>query len=190
LLNNGDELHARSLHAAPALIPLKLLKHAKIIKEFLATQSAFDEIFGPNGAVNQLDAILATVGVPDCHYRFWSDELLDSLKLTAADFGRMVLGDVGGVLIAKPGINDEQQALLKKIQGCWLGVRMEHLQRCCRVGKPGVIVLAIGPMRAKVVLYTLLHRLVNHLIVDRSLARTLIRLMDDVERVGALAALK
>ena len=63
----------------------------------------------------------------------------------------------------------------------WTGVRLKHLQRIAqqaeRRKRPGVIVVSLGIDRAEIIAEAVRCGLINELIVDRSLADALARVL-------------
>src|SRR5262249_441522 len=88
----------------------------------------------------------------------------------------LVVGDLGSVLIPVPGRKQDQE--VKELNELRNGIQLKHLEaiaeRAARSqSSPGVVVVAIGKNKARV-LCELVHRgLINELIIDQDLAKAL-----------------
>lgn len=100
-------------------------------------------------------------------------------KLTQARLSALVAGDIGGVLIPKPGLDAAGRRDVDGLNAMWTGVKLKHLQRIAqqaeRRGRPGVIVVSLGDNRAEIIAEAVRCDLINELIVDRPLADALAR---------------
>lgn len=90
----------------------------------------------------------------------------------------LAVGNIGGVWIARNEISDEDKKRVAKINDRWLGAQYDHFRSCSLNAdllhhRPGVVVLAVEPDKAAIVLEAL--HLINVLIVSRQLADELAR---------------
>ncbi len=174
-----------SLTGVPALIPRRFSgSDADGIRKFVAQAGSFKEVFGkPAPLIDQVDSLITAVGSSKKPMGFIHDELLKAgslpkRKLTSAALGKLVVGDVGGVLFPRPGLDTRGRAEVEALNGMWTGATLPHFERiakqAARSARPGIIVVAMGGEdRAAIVAEAVRHGLINELIIDRSLADAL-----------------
>ena len=85
----------------------------------------------------------------------------------------LAVGNIGGVWIAKNEISDGDKERVAKVNERWLGAQYGDFRGCALNAdllqrRPGVVVVAVEPDKADIVLETL--HLINVLIVSRLLA--------------------
>jgi len=180
---NGDEYRAPWLGLVPAYIPDQFRGAAlNGIERLIHMVPEYEEIFGAKGRPGiayELDAILTSVGPASNPLGFGMGRLLGSLGQRLKQLSDQIYGDIGGVLL--PQNPDRPSALIRSIERRWKGLNHEHLETCARrafsddpaMGRPGVIVLAVGEDRAQVVLHAVERGLINHLIIDQRLEKAL-----------------
>jgi DNA-binding transcriptional regulator LsrR (DeoR family) len=175
-----------SLTGVPALIGRRYSKAvADAIRTFIADSASYQLIFGSKSPlIDKVDTLLTSAGNARRPMGFINEELLragstEHQKLTAARLEALVVGDVGGVLIPRPGLSKADCAEVKALAAMWTGVRRTHLERIAKQAykskRPGVIVVAVGVDRAEIIAEAVRLGLVNELIVDRPLAEALTR---------------
>jgi transcriptional regulator with XRE-family HTH domain len=193
-----------SLEAVPVMLPRELAKHNAILFEYLTKVSAWGEIFGEGSGetvsekekvqnvplAEQLQLVLVGTGSSESPGRFLSPEVLKNI-LTERDADRLlklVYGDVGGVLMEKPGLSRSDQAFLDGISASWTGVREQHLRECAARASAGagvgVVVYAIDRSRAEPILEAIRRGIVTHLVTEMGLAAELKRLSQRTIRSG------
>ncbi len=135
----------------------------------------------------QLDAIVTSVGPAGTSRAFGrSQESYGGVPQSF--FEQETIGDVGGILLPKrqPPLTelsrDTSEARIgrqfERLRQRWMGVQETHLRRCASKS-PGVIALAVGANRAKVLFHGLILReLANYLIIDQACATALEQLID------------
>jgi DNA-binding transcriptional regulator LsrR (DeoR family) len=101
-------------------------------------------------------------------------------KLTGARLKKLVVGDIGGVLIPRPGLDAPARREVEQLQKMWTGVQLHHLERIARAAakgsRPGVIIAAIGgDDRAEIIAEVIRYGLVNELVIDRPLSEALVK---------------
>lgn len=177
-----------SIAGVQAFIPLKFGKRAEVdtIRRFIGVVRGHARVFGstearadgPPPLAETLDAILTSVGRADSDRRgIFLTERVQVGDITDADMERCVAGDIGGVIIPNAGISKEDTRHIAQMNDNWTGVRLDHLRRCADAArtngfvrkKPGVILLALGAHRLKVVLRCIELGLVNELVIDKDL---------------------
>jgi len=188
-LNGGTE-HSRSLAAVPALIPEEFTpREVQVIRKLIGHVTAYREIFQPREAdegqqtpwIDQLDTILTGIGSAETSLKYWDDALVRTGGIDRDRLSRLVIGDICGILFARPDLSPSQQTELKRIEERWMGIREHQMQRCAaqalQQGTPGVIVVAVGADRAESVCESIKRGLVNTLVIDRALADALLQKM-------------
>ncbi len=131
--------------------------------------------------VDHLDAILTSVGSKDQPGRFWSGEFFRQGHIDLPKLCRGAFGDLGGAFIINPPANQADREYVEAVNKRWTGIKEPHFRRCALRARentlPGVTVLAVGAVRAKIVLQCLKLGLINHLILDTDCAQRLSRLV-------------
>lgn len=206
---NGQESGARSLAAVPARIPAKFQRtgaeltasERKTLKKFIDDIPGYQAIFeGASGKprVDEIDFILTSVG---CDYSQsndpWLDEMISHETLTKGELARVAIGDLGGIFLPTPTANptptakksdlekqDEiNEKKLDEINRRWKGATIKHVKNCAAQAAernaPGVIVIAMGARKARIVLECVRKGLVNQLIIDRDLAEAIVAVKAD-----------
>jgi DNA-binding transcriptional regulator LsrR (DeoR family) len=124
--------------------------------------------------VEHLDAILTSVGSNEQPGRFWSGEFFRQGEIDLPKLCRGAFGDLGGALIINPAANKADREYVEAVNKRWTGIKEPHFRRCALRARennlPGVTVLAVGAVRAEVVLQCLKLGLINHLILDTDCA--------------------
>jgi DNA-binding transcriptional regulator LsrR (DeoR family) len=172
-----------SLRGGLARIPKSVYEHDRdgIAREMASYSKNYRRIFaGPGGLIENVAMILTGIGdvttskrtgeLPDPWYRETADaEDPDVLALAA--------GNIGGVWIARDVLTWSDTREVEQVNERWLGAQHYDFRRCSlsggESGRPGVVVLAVEPEKAAIVLEALY--LVNVLIISRQLADTLAR---------------
>ena len=177
-----------SLTGVFALIPRRYRgAEAAVLRKFVDQAGSYREIFGTHTPlIDRVDSLLTSAGASRRVMGFVHEELLragstPSKPLTSAKLSELVAGDIGGIIIPKPGLNAAARREVEQLAAMWTGVTLAHLLRIARqadrTGRPGVILVALGSDRAEIVAEAVRRGLVNELIVDRQLANALTRLL-------------
>ena len=81
---------------------------------------------------------------------------------------------MGGAFIIDPNATQADRDYAQAVNKPWTGIKEPHFRRCALRARennlPGVTVLAVGQVRAKIVLQCLKLGLINHLILDSDCA--------------------
>lgn len=174
-----------SLTGVPALIPRRFIgPDADGIRKFVAQAGSYKEVFGTaSPLIDKVDSLITAVGSSKKPMGFIHDELLKAgslpkKKLTTPSLGKLVVGDLGGVLFPRPGLSARGRAEVDALNRMWTGAKLRHFERiakqAARSTRPGIIVVAMGGEdRAAIVAEAVRHGLVNELIIDRTLADAL-----------------
>ncbi|MDA1214889.1 MAG: hypothetical protein O2955_20495 [Planctomycetota bacterium] len=172
----GGEQKKLSLRGVAVRIPNKTGIDAAMIRTFYEASRSYSTIFGKNGLIETADVILSGVGdATSSKEDPWFLEAQELEELEGQELDKMTIGNIGGVWFAKAGAEDDVAEMNERS----LGMQHRHIQDCClrETSKPdpgGVVVMAVGKMKANVVARAL--GLVNHLIIDHTLAEELLRM--------------
>jgi DNA-binding transcriptional regulator LsrR (DeoR family) len=181
-----DSKH-RSLRGWPARIPKSVDQNDKngIAREMASYSDTYREIFErPGGLIEDVAMILTGIGDVTTSKR--TGEQADPWYLETAeakyeaedqDVLGLTVGNIGGIWIARDGLDEADTRKVDQVNKRWLGAQHDDFRRCSlsggESGHPGVVVLAVEPDKAAIVLEALY--LVNVLIISRQLADALAR---------------
>lgn len=210
--HHRDEQHL--LTAIPAYIPRE--RRDSAVTDFLWSIAGYKEIFGCKtakgqkaGVADDLDLIVTGLGAFDPDERDDEDSITGIFlrerielekardKSIAAKLRACAIGDVGGWIAPREGIDRDQQSFIKELNTGWTGAQERHFLNCAarrrkivEKQKPdgatepvaekrqpsGVIAIARGAHKDQIVRYSVVQKLVNTVICDLKLARALERL--------------
>ena len=95
----------------------------------------------------------------------------------------MTHGDIGGVFLPKEEIRKSDPLMWRKLEDIntyWMGAKKTHFEHCAKnaakAQTPGVILVAVGSRKARIVTECVRKGLVNQLIIDHDLARAIVEL--------------
>jgi DNA-binding transcriptional regulator LsrR (DeoR family) len=111
---------------------------------------------------------------------FIQERLQQEQDVSNERLARLIFGDVGGLLLERPGLNREDRQLVDELNRGWTGLQIADLQRIAKAthknGKPGIILIAAGDAKAEVLHAAIKLGLVNQLVVDVPLKDRLLAL--------------
>jgi len=170
--------HALSLAPVPALIPADMTEpELDAIWKLIGRITAYKEIFGTDGLIGRIDAVLTSTSTLERPLGFEDDRLLRTAGVPREKLNKLVLGDMCGALITRPKLNEAEKAQVESIRKRWTGVTIRQLRGCASraagSSAPGVMVLAIGANKAPVVHAAVRGGLIQHLFCDTDLANRL-----------------
>lgn len=188
---NGEQYNALSLGMVPAFIPEGFTKQElQGIRKLIGLVRSYDQIFGQRDTrcpeesmADRIEMILTSVGPAERPLGFGQGRLFETGKITLEELQKLVIGDVGGVCLARSDLNRTDQQKLDSINERWTGLRESHLRNCARralrvpdveTGPPGVVVISGGRARAQFIYEIVKRGLVNHLIIDDQLENELV----------------
>jgi len=132
---------------------------------------------GKRPLIDHLDGIFTSVGSKDQPGRFWSGEFFRQGDIDLSKLRRGAFGDLGGAFIVNPTANKADREYVTTVNERWTGVKETHFRRCAVRARenslPGVTVLAVGAVRAEIVLQCVKRGLVNYLVLDSDCAEKL-----------------
>jgi DNA-binding transcriptional regulator LsrR (DeoR family) len=154
-------------------------------KEFLKSIPGYHHIFGKQNEgedgplVESIDTIITGIGVVSTG-RYSASltsafirERIEQHEESEINLNKIVLGDIGGLLIER---NESDKKRVAELNEGWIGIKERHFQRVTKAsGKngPGVIVIAFGEEKAKMVFEIIKRGLVNELIIQTDLSKNL-----------------
>jgi DNA-binding transcriptional regulator LsrR (DeoR family) len=181
---NGGRGKQLALARIPAFIPKRFTgAKRRGIEEMMHSSNSYRQIFGPrsrrgtpqsDGLVAAADALLTSIGHADHPMGFNYDELLRSGEITADRLKNLVVGDIGGVLIRRPGLSRRDERAVDALNAMWTGLNYDALEkiaiRASKGNQPGVIVVSTGKNRADILHAVVMKGLVNEAILDAQAA--------------------
>jgi DNA-binding transcriptional regulator LsrR (DeoR family) len=171
-----------SLRGVQARIPKSVDDEdgSAIARKLIGHSNNYRQIFGAPGSdetplISEVPMIFTGLGNVDTSKRDlagvsdpWYTETVDA---EGPDVLKLAVGNIGGVWIARNEIDNADKDLVAKVNERWLGAQYDHFKGCALSADPGVVVVAVEPDKAEIVLETL--HLINVLIVSRQLADAL-----------------
>ena len=179
VVNHG---HGEKLRLAgvPAYIPRRYDEaKTKAIREYILDTASYRQIFGADRPlINLIDMVVTSVGSGDRPLGGAMEEILSAGDISVGELKRLIIGDVGGVLIPKPSLSEDERQLVDNLNAMWTGITKEHISRLAlrsgqSGGGAGVVVAAIGKERAEIIAEMVRLEMVNELIIDWGLANAL-----------------
>lgn len=174
-----------SLTGVPALIPRHFTgSHEVGIRKFVTSIASYRDVFGTaDPLISRVDTLLTSVGPAKRPLGFIHEELLKAgsrrgKALTSEALEELVAGDIGGVLLPRPGLSAKGRQEVAALNAMWTGATLAHYERiaraAARMSRPGIVVLSIGgDGRAEIIAEAVRHGLIGVLVIDRSLAEAL-----------------
>lgn len=177
-----------SLRGVQARIPKSV--HDKddsgIARELIGYSANYERIFGKPGSqfgtlISEVPMILTGLGNADTSKRNIAGDgpdpwYLETVEAEEPGVLELAVGNIGGVWIARDDISPENQERVAKVNERWLGAQYDHFRACAlnadlQQQHPGVVVVAVEPDKADIVLGAL--HLISVLIASRQLADAL-----------------
>ena len=178
-----------SLRGVQARIPKAVYDQdgGKAARELIRHSNHYRQIFGAPDSdetplIAEVPMILTGLGNVDTSKRdiagFSDPWYTETVEAEGPDVLKLAVGNIGGVWIAKDDISDKDKERVAKVNERWLGAQYGDFRGCAlnadlQHRRPGVVVVAVEPDKAGIVLETL--HLINILIVSRQLADELAR---------------
>jgi hypothetical protein len=182
LWNTNKDPRPPSIAGVPAFIPGSFDDDERaVIMKIIARGAGYREVFqGSDALIEHADTLLTSAGVPDPKYRgIFLQERCDLGDLAEKDL-RWLLGDLGGLIVAR---NDAPPAVRNRVDAMnerWTGVKRKHLAACASKslrGDPGVVVV-VWYLNRLPLLYRCIHdRLINTLVISQGMAARLEELL-------------
>ncbi len=169
-----------SLRGVQARIPKSVADRDTqgIARDLAFYSKSYQMIFGRPGAterplIAKVGMILTGIGdVTTSENDPWYAETADAEDQSVL---QLTQGNIGGIWIPRLDLSEDAAEQVNQMNKRWLGAQLDHFVHCSRGSDlerhPGVVVLAVEPGKAEIVLEAL--DLINVLIVSHSLAAEL-----------------
>lgn len=150
-----------------------------IRRHHLHASDSYRRIFGPEDPlIERVDSVLTSIGFAERPLGQRNKGLLKAGEVTADELRKLVVGDIGGVLIPRPGLKAGDRQTVDQLNAMWTGMTLDHIRRIARDAassshRPGIIVVSIGRQKAEILAEIIRSGLVNELIIDEDLAGAL-----------------
>lgn len=167
------------LSGIPAYIPRRYgAAKTLAIREYLLDAASYRKIFAETDPlVERMDAVITSVGSSARPLGGAMEEVVSAGGITSSELKNLIAGDIGGILIPKPGASQSDVQKVDELNGMWTGITKDHLARIAtrsaNSGGAGVVVVAIGSERAGIIAQLIHQQMINELIIDWDLANTL-----------------
>jgi DNA-binding transcriptional regulator LsrR (DeoR family) len=198
---NGGTKHCLSLAAVPALIPKAFtdgpnrkkccVNELAVIRKLIGQVDSYREIFGEVarqrsnrlGLIENMDCLITGIGHAEKTLAWEKDELVKKAGFDRTHIKNLVIGDISGVLIPKPGLADHQKYHLKEIMDRWTGLAEEHIENCAKKAReestPGIVVVAAGANKAKILHEVYIRGWMSHALIDQTLSNAWLKIVED-----------
>lgn len=182
-----------SLRGVQARIPKSVHEKDKgeIARELISYSRNYRQIFGPLAGMErpliaQVAMILTGIGDASTSAREgeppeWADPWYsETSEAESPEVLGLAVGNLGGVWLTPSDAPREDKDKVDQVNDRWLGAKHDDFKRCSLNAdmptRPGVVVVAVEPEKAEIVLEALY--LINVLIVSRQLAEALAKAPD------------
>ncbi|PZX11881.1 DNA-binding transcriptional regulator LsrR (DeoR family) [Palleronia aestuarii] len=136
----------------------------------------YDRILhGPDSLAGRMDALLTAVGHTELLVLGGLDDLLRAAGMRAEELHRLVIGDIGGILVPRPDATQGDREVIAELNAMWTGISLDQvttIARRARLGSPaaGVVVFALRSDRAPTLVEVVRQGLASHLVIDHEAA--------------------
>jgi DNA-binding transcriptional regulator LsrR (DeoR family) len=187
------ESESLSLRGVQARIPKTVheMDEGKIARELISYSRNYRRIFGPltgseRPLIAQVAMILTGIGDAETSGRAGEDPdradpdradpwYRETIEAESPEVLDLAVGNLGGVWLTRSDAPEEYKLKVEQVNERWLGAKHDDFKRCSLNAdmptRPGVVVVAVEPEKAEIVLEALY--LINVLIVSRQLADAL-----------------
>lgn len=150
-------------------------------------QMIFGKLTGPSQPlVDQVDTVLTGVGIVAMHAEsevyetgVFIRERIAQENYTHSQLDRLIVGDIGGLLVERPDIRPDDKDIVADLNRGWTGIKAHHLESVAAKAhsseKPGVIVVAYGAPKAAMIMEIIRRGFVNELVIDETLYEALMK---------------
>jgi DNA-binding transcriptional regulator LsrR (DeoR family) len=166
----------------PAYIPRRYDNEMRTsIWRYISDTPGHDRVFsGPDALIHRMDMLISSVGSAETPVFGSFEELVSAGGLKAGDLTQLVVGDLGGILIAKDDLSKAEESLIEDLNRLWTGIKIEHVHAIAERAFAdhnlgGVVVAAIRAERGDTAFELICRGLVNELIIDHKAAAQLQR---------------
>ncbi len=177
---NGTSGTAAQLTGFPAYIPRHYDQNMRAsIWRFISDTPGHNRVFsGPDALINRMDMLITSVGSSSMPVLGSFEELVMASGLRADELRRLVVGDLGGILIPRENLSTASENLIEDLNDIWTGIKTEHVRAIANralenSSLSGVVVVAIQAERGDTAFELICQGLVNELILDHAAAKQL-----------------
>jgi DNA-binding transcriptional regulator LsrR (DeoR family) len=190
---SGSTAGTVSLRGVPAVIPMDFKgERLEIAREFLQHLSGYRRVFGSADAdgnsepplISDVDTLITSVGSFEQGWTEYRDELISVGGISQEKLREVSGGDIGGALLPLWDPTAAQREEFRNISERWTGLTVDHCRRIAEAaaghpegGPAGVVVAAAGDNKARVLLDAVDRGLVNHALIDQTLADELAKIL-------------
>jgi hypothetical protein len=164
----------------PAYVPRHYDENMRrSIWQYIADTPGYHRVFsGPDALIGKMDMLISSVGSSKTPVLGSFEELVQAGGLRADDLRKLIIGDLGGILIPETGLSPSKKALIDDLNGLWTGIKTEHVRAVAdrafsNPNQSGVVVVAIQKERGDTIFELIRRGLVNELIIDHAAAEQL-----------------
>ena len=168
----------------PAYIPRHYDEEAQAsIRRFVSDSPNYGRVFtGSEPLVDQMDTLITSVGSSRAPVLGSTAELVLAGGIAEKRLRELVVGDLGGILIPKPTLRENETRLVTELNAMWTGIKIEHVKAIAEraagaSSHTGVIVVALGAQRGEMLFEVVRNELTNELILDTDAADKLEQLI-------------
>jgi hypothetical protein len=168
---NGRRGEQFSLTGVPAFIPRRL---KDTLWEWLRDLDSYKMIIGGSSPmIETIDSLITSIGSSERPFGRTIElfkALLEARRITANELKRLIIGDIGGVLIPKPTLGSRELKRVEELNEMWIGIRLDHIKRIAKMAsiskkisknRPGSIIVATGKEKALILYEVIRLGLVN-----------------------------
>ncbi len=177
---NGTAGNAVQLTGFPAYIPRHYDQTMRdSIWRFISDTPGHSRVFsGSNALIHRMDMLISSVGSSRMPVLGSFEELVMASGLPADELRRLVVGDLGGILIPRDDLSSASEKLIEELNEIWTGIKTEHVRAMADraikdTAMSGVVVVAIQAERGDTAFELIRRGLVNELILDQAAANQL-----------------
>ncbi len=177
---NGMSGNSVQLVGFPAYVPRHYDQNMRAsIWRFISDTPGHNRVFsGPDSMINRMDMLISSVGSSSMPVLGSFEELVLASGLRASELSRLVVGDLGGILIPREGLSVANENLIEDLNNIWTGLKTDHVRAIANRATEnpslsGVVVVAIQAERGDTAFELICRGLVNELILDQAAAQQL-----------------
>ena len=175
-----------------ALIPAKFAQSKSTrdaIKQYIESDPSYQAVYGTGGLIDQVDTVITGIGALDREGSWFNYIAYLDQADPESEFHRLselgVVGDIAQHFVTKEGVVKKTHPAIDSINRRVIGIRPEHFIRVAEryrgqksIAGAGVITIAAGRHKARVIVSAVQSKAVNHLIIDKDLAVEIKRLLN------------
>jgi len=173
-----------SMTGFPAFIPRAYdADMQRSIRKLVTDTPSHAHVFsGEDPLVDRMDMLISSVGSSQRPLIGALEELMHAGQVSAEQIGKLIVGDLSGILIPKDDLSESDRDLVDDLNRMWTGMKIDHVRRlAARAARDpqmtGVVIVALQAERGDAILELIRSGLVNELIIDQAAADRLFELL-------------